>query len=195
MVASPGMANIFYFDFVDPLSYLQEIELAKLDPALAARIARIGFELVPPPAHLTSLHDERWERRYAEARASVAAAGVTLAPPPLVPWSRKAHELHVLAREHGRADIVRRAVFEAYFGRGEDIGRVDRLVALAVAAGLDRTAVKAALDVDRYQAQVAEERRQATEAGIVDTPSIALPGGTLRGFHNHGDLGSLLVGS
>lgn len=186
MVASTRMANTFYFDFVDPLSYLQELELRDFD------VERVGFELVPPPAPLTSLHDERWQRRYAEAREPAAAAGVTLGPPPLVPWTRKAHELHLLARESGQADDIRRAIFEAYFGRGEDIGRVDRLVMLAVSIGLDRTAVKAALDVDRLQADVETSRREAAEAGIVDAPSIALPGGIVRGFHNREALGSLL---
>jgi predicted DsbA family dithiol-disulfide isomerase len=187
------MANTFYFDFVDPLSYLQEIELAGL--AARGSIETIGFELAPPPTPLTSVDDERWRRRYAEARTLPAAAGVTIAPPPLVPWTRKAHELHLLARESGRAAEVRRAIFEAYFGRGEDIGRVDRLVEVAAALGFDRTAVKAALDVDRYDGEVAEARRSAAEAGVVDTPSIAVPAGILRGFHNRGALGSLLPGA
>ena len=198
MVASPVMPNTlarFYFDFVDPLSYLQEIELVGLTEAVD--VERVGFELAPPPAPLTALDEEKWQRRYAEARALPAAAGVELAPPSLVPWTRKAHELHMLARESqegGRAAEMRRAIFEAYFGRGEDIGRVDRLVAIAHSLGFDRTAVKAALDVDRYQEDVVRARQQATEAGIVDTPSVALPGGILRGFHNRDALGTLLRG-
>jgi len=187
------MANTFYFDFVDPLSYLQEIELTGL--AAASSIEAIGFELAPPPAPLTSVADERWQRRYAEAHTLPAAAGVTLAPPPLVPWTRKAHELHLLARESGKADEVRRAIFEAYFGRGEDIGRVDRLVEVAASLGLDRTAVKAALDVDRFDDEVAKARRTAAEAGVVDTPSIASAAGILRGFHNREAIGSLLRGA
>jgi predicted DsbA family dithiol-disulfide isomerase len=187
------MASAFYFDFVDPLSYLQELELQGL--AVPSAFESIGFELAPPPAPLTSIDDERWQRRYAEARTLPAAAGIALAPPPLVPWTRKAHELHALARASGRADEVRRGIFEAYFGRGEDIGRVDRLVEIATSLGFDRTAVKAALDVDRYDEEVAKARRIAVETGIVDTPSIALPAGILRGFHNRDALGSLLRGA
>jgi predicted DsbA family dithiol-disulfide isomerase len=193
MVALAGMANTFYFDFVDPLSYLQEIELDSL--AATDSIEAIGFELAPPPAPLTSIDDERWQRRYAEARTLPAAEGVRLAPPPLVPWTRKAHELHLLAREQGRADEMRRAIFESYFGRGEDIGRVDRLVEIAARLGFDRTAVKAALDVDRYDEEVAKARRRAAEAGVVDTPSVSVPAGILRGFHNREALGSLLPGA
>jgi predicted DsbA family dithiol-disulfide isomerase len=176
--------NTFFFDFVDPLSYLQDIEI----DALGGHVERIGFELAPPPSPLGSVRDERWAARYAAA----VAQGVTLAPPALVPWTRKAHELHVHARESGRGDEVRRAIFEAYFTKGDDIGRVDRLVALAVALGFDRTGVKAVLDVDRHEEDVSAARRAAAEAGIVDTPTLVIGARTLRGFHNRRDLGSLL---
>jgi predicted DsbA family dithiol-disulfide isomerase len=180
------MANILYFDFVDPISYVQEIEL----DALGSDVERVGFELAPPPEALRSVHDERWARRYEQARAF--APTVTLAPPTLVPWTRKAHELHLHAVETGRRDEVRRAIFEAYFGRGDDIGRVDRLVSLAVSLGMDRTEVKAALDVDRHQEGVSEARRAAVEAGVVDTPTLVISGKSLRGFHNRHTLGTLI---
>jgi 2-hydroxychromene-2-carboxylate isomerase len=180
------VANTFYFDFVDPLSYLQDMEL----DALGSDIERVGFELVPPPRQIGSVRDEPWKRRYEEAR--VLAPSIVLAPPPFVPWTRKAHELHLHAREIGRGDEVRRAIFDAHFTRGDDIGRVDRLVALAVSLGFDRTGVKAVLDVDRHEEEVTAARRAASEAGIVDTPTLVIGAKTLRGFHNRRDLGTLL---
>jgi predicted DsbA family dithiol-disulfide isomerase len=189
------MPNTFWFDFIDPLSYLQELELV----ALGSSIERIGFELAPPPEPLTAVSDARWKDRWAEARRFAAttrqSAAVELAPPSLVPWSRKAHELHLHAKENGRGDEIRRAIFEAYFSRGEDIGRVDRLIALAVAVGLDRTAAKAALDVDRHQEGVVEARRAAAEAGITDTPTLVVADEVLRGFHNRAALGTLVRGA
>jgi predicted DsbA family dithiol-disulfide isomerase len=184
------VSNTFYFDFVDPLSYLQDLELI----ALGGDIARVGFELAPPPEPLTAVSDARWRDRWAEGRRLAAAAGVKLEPPALVPWSRKAHELHLHAGENGRGNEIRRAIFESYFGRGEDIGRVDRLCALAESIGLDRTTVKAALDVDRHREDVAEARRAAVEAGIVDTPTMVVSGRILRGFHNRAALRTLMRG-
>ncbi len=182
----------FYFDFVDPLSYLLELEVRALEASHPGRVERVGFELAPPPAPLTALEDSRWAARWAEARPTAAAAGVLLEPPRVVPWTRKAHELHLHAREHGKADEVRLAIFTAYFGRGEDIGRVDRLVEIAVALGLDRTAAKAVLDVDRHEEGVLASRADATAAGVADVPVITMGGGLVRGFHNRGDLGTLL---
>jgi predicted DsbA family dithiol-disulfide isomerase len=187
------MANTFYFDFVDPLSYLQELELKELELAdIGGSVERVGFELVPPPEPVTALSDPRWNARWDEARRLAASAGVRLAPPPLVPWSRKAHELNAHAVEIGRGDEMRGAIFDAYFAKGDDIGRVDRLVALAVSLGMDRTEVKAVLDVDRHQEDVTEARRAALEAGVADTPTIVISGKAMRGFHNRADLGSLL---
>jgi predicted DsbA family dithiol-disulfide isomerase len=182
----------FYFDFVDPLSYLLELELRAIERSVPIRAERLGFELVPPPAPLSALDDPRWAARWAEARPAAAAAGVLLDPPRLVPWTRKAHELHLHAHEHGKADEVRFAIFTAYFGRGEDIGRVDRLVEIAVALGLDAAAARTVLGVDRHEEDVVAARGAAAAAGVSDVPAILVPGGPVRGFHNRGDLGTLL---
>lgn len=182
----------FYFDFVDPLSYLTEIELHALGPSVANSVERVGFELVPPPAPLSALDDPRWSARWALARPAADAAGVRLQPPRLVPWTRKAHELHLHAHEYGKADDVRLAIFSAYFERGEDIGRVDRLVEIAATLGLDAAATRTVLGVDRHEEGVLAARTEAVAAGVADVPTIALPGTVVRGFHNRGDLGTLL---
>jgi predicted DsbA family dithiol-disulfide isomerase len=117
---------------------------------------------------------------------------MTFEPPKLVPWSRKAHELHLLARAHAVHDPVREAVFDAYFRDGRDIGRVDVLVDLASRLGLGRTEIKPALDVDRYQADVVDARRRAREEGVADVPSFRAHGTLPEGFPRLEDLGTLL---
>ena len=47
----------FYYDFLDPLSYLVGQELAGLDPAETVAVRWLGAELRPPPTPLTSLDD------------------------------------------------------------------------------------------------------------------------------------------
>jgi predicted DsbA family dithiol-disulfide isomerase len=183
-----------YFDFIDPVSYLLELELRRVEPSLAGRVERIGFELVPPPAPLTSVDDPRWSARWAEARPLAERRAVRLDPPRLVPWTRKAHELHTLAREHGKVDEARMAIFSAYFD-GEDIGRVDRLVEIAVSLGLDRTTTKAVLDVDRHEADVVRARGAGVALGVSDVPTMVVRGRLVRAFHNREDLGTLLRGA
>ena len=182
----------FYFDFVDPLSYLLELELRAAEPSLPGPVERVGFEIVPPPEPLSALADPRWAPRWTEARPLAAVAGVRLAPPALVPWSRKAHELHLHALEHGKAAEARLAIFSAYFERGEDIGRIDRLVEVAGAVGLDAGAVRTVLGVDRHEEAVVTARAAAVAAGVTDVPALSVHGRLVRGFHNRGALGTLL---
>jgi len=163
-----------------------------LDPGLAGRLSWSPFELRPPPTPLVTVDDSSLEDRWAEAKRLAADRGVELAPPRLVPWTRKAHELVLHAAESDLADTVRARIFEAYMREGLDIGRVDVLVELASEAGLDRTRTKAVLDVDRFEARVAALRETAAADGVDDTPTVVHPRQRLRGFHNRDRLGTLL---
>jgi 2-hydroxychromene-2-carboxylate isomerase len=188
---APTVARLF-FDFTDPLSYLVERTLAELeheDPLAD----RIGFELRPPPEPITAATDPLWAPRWEVARR--VSGALPAAPPPLVPWTRKAHELHLWAAARESAVEVRRALFEAFFQEGRDIGRVDELVRIAVAAGLDGTAAKATLDVDRHEQDVMEVRRDAARCGVVELPALVFGGRVVQGFHNLTDLSTLLGGS
>jgi predicted DsbA family dithiol-disulfide isomerase len=177
-----------WFDFVDPLSFLLSRELS----GSGAPLVWTGFELRPPPSPLTAVDDPLWAGRWRDARARAEQSGVELRPPRLVPWTRKAHELHAFASARDLADPVRASIFEAYFGDGRDIGRVDVLVDIAVAAGIDRTEAKAVLDVDRHEADVAAARAEAEALGVVDVPTVFVDGELERGFPDPGRLGTLL---
>lgn len=183
----------FYFDFIDPLSYLTELELEALGAASSASVRRIGFELRPPPEPLTIVEDPALAERWGEARSLARTMeGVALEPPALVPWTRKAHELHLFAASKERADAVRSGIYEAYFRLGRDIGRVDVLVDIAREVGLDATESKAALDVDRFAADVASLRSVARASGVRDTPAFVRGDARLEGFHNRTRLGTFL---
>lgn len=181
-----------YFDFVDPLSYLSSLEPALRAGDRSPDIEWTGFELRPPPAPLTTTDDPVWASRWKTARTLATERGVTLSPPRLMPWTRKAHELHAHAGSQGVADHIRAAIFDSYFGDGLDIGRVDVLVGIAVRFGLDSTETKAVLDVDRYGADVAAVRAEALELGVTDVPTFLSEGRVVRGFPDPSLLGTLL---
>jgi predicted DsbA family dithiol-disulfide isomerase len=89
-------------------------------------------------------------------------------------------------------DAVRTAIFGAYFGAGQDIGRVDVLVAIGVGAGLDPTETKAVLDVDRHEADVTAQRREAEASGVTDVPRLWDGTRLAEGFPDLTGLGTLL---
>jgi predicted DsbA family dithiol-disulfide isomerase len=115
-------------------------------------------------------------------RGEAEARGVKLRRPPIVPWTRKAHELAFHARERGVFQEVHEALFRAFLQEGRDIGRVDVLADLGADAGLDRTETKAVLDVDRYADRVLARRREAEEARITLVPTLARRDQVLEGY-------------
>jgi predicted DsbA family dithiol-disulfide isomerase len=184
----------FFFDFVDPLSYLVSRELTTDGGASEAvgSLVWTPFELRPPPTPLVGQNDGSLVDRWAEALDSAEVMGIELRPPELVPWSRKAHELTLYAETHERDDEVRARTFEAYFVQGADIGRVDVLVEIGRSAGLDLTETKAVLDVDRFEGAILEARALGASLEISDVPALLSGDGLLRGFHNRTAIGTFL---
>lgn len=174
----------FWFDFVDPLSWLLALELEPLAEADEIIVRWLPRELRPPPTPLTAIDDPELADRWARARAIRGVETPAFAPPRLVPWTRKAHELVLHAEEHGRARQVRMRLFSAYLLEGRDIGRVDVLVEIARAEGLEPTHAKAVLDVDRHEAAVAACLDAAAAAGVDMPPTLVLDDRRAEGFHN-----------
>lgn len=177
-----------YFDFVDPISWLAELSLA--ESRASARVEWIGYELFPPPTPLKGVSDPFWAERWDAARRE--APDVSFGPPALVPWTRKAHELHAFARTRGSADRLRRRIFESYLIEGRDIGRIDELVAIASSEGLDAGETKAALDVDRFTEEIVASRARAEALGLPGLPTILVDGRFVQDFRNPTRLGTLL---
>jgi predicted DsbA family dithiol-disulfide isomerase len=90
-------------------------------------------------------------------------------------------------------DAAHRAVFDAVFLEGRDVGRVDVLVELAGGLGLDATETKATLDVDRYAPDVVAARAAAARSGVAASPALVSGHGTLQGFHNRDALRTFLL--
>jgi predicted DsbA family dithiol-disulfide isomerase len=68
------------------------------------------------------------------------------------------------------------ALFEAFFGRTEDISDAEVLEQLAASVGLEPSALGAALATGRYRPMVLREHLEATDRGIHGVPTILIPG-------------------
>ena len=188
-----------WYDFVAPASVLLmlEIEAARRDGeswALDSCIKWRALEMRPPPSPLVSLDDPEVSYLWESAIPLAQQIGVTLNPPRLVPWTRKAHELITHAEEERieASHSLRLAVAQAYAIKGWDIGRVDVLVKIATDHGCDRTECKAVLDVDRYEAVVKSSTQKAKSASVTRPATIVKGVKRLEGFHNRTVLGTLL---
>jgi predicted DsbA family dithiol-disulfide isomerase len=187
-------APVFYFDFVDPVSYLLDGEVSAVEEALDVQVARVGVEINPPPHPLGAPDDAIWGPRWDDAERIADSLGAVLRRPRLVPWTRKAHELmeHLHEGHESLVPELRKKLMTAFIVDHHDIGRVDVLVEVAGQLGLDRTETKAVLDVDRYDEAIERRRRQVVEAGLRVVPTVAMGGRRLEGFHNRASLSTLL---
>jgi predicted DsbA family dithiol-disulfide isomerase len=163
------------FDYVDPGSWMA---LALLDRILdeegidPAHLRWRGLELRPPERPPLDPGDAGWRALTEAIAAEAGALGIPFSPPEALPRTRKALELAAHGRERGAFATVHQALFQARFEGGEDLGRVDTLVRVAEAAGLDGAEARTVLGVDRFREAVESERARLLGEGIRGVPTL-----------------------
>jgi len=165
---------VVFSDFTCPFCHVTEAALRRLEDEGLAAPRYAAYELYPAPAPLPASPSSG---DVEAARPLAGELGAPLAPPPLVPRTRKAHELAKFAAGKGVVRPMREALFAAYFGEGRDIGRVDVLVELAAGLGLDPTEAHVVLDVDTFAGAVAADAALARRLGIAAVPALVAGGG------------------
>jgi predicted DsbA family dithiol-disulfide isomerase len=88
-----------------------------------------------------------------------------------VPNSRGALMVGELARERALFAELHPRLFDAYWGRGRDLGDPEVLIDEGAAVGLDRSEIVEVLRDGRYRQQVEDSTRQAIEIGAGGVPA------------------------
>jgi predicted DsbA family dithiol-disulfide isomerase len=86
------------------------------------------------------------------------------------------HELLHFAKSKGRQLEMKERLLDAYFVRGEHVGRIPDLVEIAVELGFDRDEVTEALESHRFLPDVKADVAQAQEYGINGVPFFVFEG-------------------
>ena len=86
------------------------------------------------------------------------------------------HELIHFAKSKGRQIEMKERLLDAYFVRGEHVGRIPDLVAIAEELGFDGAEVTAALESRRFLADVKADVALAGEYGIQGVPFFVIDG-------------------
>jgi predicted DsbA family dithiol-disulfide isomerase len=177
MTESPVVRVFVWSDYVCPFCYLELPELDRLNDAYGGRVTVDwrAFELRPEPAPTLDPDGEYLHRVWGQSVYPMAdQRGMVLRLPPVQPRSRKAHEAAAFARAQGRFDPMHRALFQAFFEEGFDIGRDDVLIDLARSVGLDGDALAEALRDGRHTAQVLADQEVARRMGLGGVPATIL---------------------
>jgi len=137
------------------------------------QVAWKAFELRPEPAPLpqpaTPARRQRWE---ASVLPMAAERGLVMRVPPVSPRTRLTFQAVEFAREHGKFDTMHRAIFEAFFCEGRNIGDADVLVDLAGSVDLAPALMKRALKAGTYLNHVLEQEQLARELGVTGVPAM-----------------------
>ena len=86
------------------------------------------------------------------------------------------HELIHFAKSKGRQLDMKERLLDAYFVRGEHVGRIPDLVAIAEEIGFDAAEVTEALESHRFLADVKADVALAQEYGIQGVPFFVIDG-------------------
>ncbi len=136
----------------------------------------MGYELHPDtPAGgvLLSSWLPNAEAMLGYVHAFAARFGIPdLAAPARLPNTRRALAVAEHARDGGRLDAVRAAAFDAYWRGGHGLESDDELAGIALAAGLDAGAARAAAGDPGLGGRVDAQRRRALDAGVSGIPTF-----------------------
>jgi predicted DsbA family dithiol-disulfide isomerase len=115
------------------------------------------------------------ERFFAGPRQAGAAVGLefNFEQIEVAPNTMLSHRLIALAPADQKEAIID-AIFTAYFEEGQDIGKLDVLLDIAAAQGLDREETEQALEGDEGTAEVLADVQQARAAGITGVPFFVI---------------------
>lgn len=177
MAEEPRIQLHVWSDYVCPFCYLELPELERLASEMGDRlhIEWRAFELRPEPE--PTLHpDGAYLHRVWNSSVYPMATErkMDLKLPPVQPRSRKALEAAEFARSQGRFDAMHRALFEAFFQDGRDIGDEAVLGEIASGAGLDAAELAQGLRDGRFTAKVLEDQRLARELAIGGVPGTLM---------------------
>jgi len=132
-----------------------------------------AFELRPEPVPMIDPNSDYLRRVWSDSVGPLAERlGVTMRFPPVKPRTRLAHEAAHWARAQGRFEDYHLEIFRAFFERGEDIGDVDMLIAMAHGLGLESDSLRQALTNHEFAASVLADEHEAARLGVSGVPAF-----------------------
>ena len=170
--------------------------MAELQSNHPVEVEWLPYELRPEPLPLPDIggpDGERFRANWARGVAPLAEQlGVEMRFPPFKPRSRLAHEAAEHAREQGCFEAMRQALFRAYFVDNRDIGRIEVLLEVGSAVGLDPAQLRSALESGRHRERVLKLESVAQRLGVSAVPTILIGGLAVEGVRPYAVLRRVL---
>jgi len=173
---------LIFYDYACPFCYVDQHRFDKLRQEIPeVPVLLVPFELRP------DMPEEGYQMSELEVIGSsdkveehlkriAEREGFPLQIPPFVPKTHKALVIGEMGRDRGEPAhwAIHHALFEAYFGRGEDIGKEDVLLSVAEAEGYDSAEVRAAWEEGTYDERLHQFLHVGLHLGIDATPAALI---------------------
>ncbi len=155
-------------DYICPWCYIGLARAERAARELPLVLEPWPYQLMPhlPPGGLPRemvLGRRYPKQHYERLREQAENEGIPFRVPERLYNTRLAHQATLFAASRGRGQELHRAIYQAYWGREEDIGDIDVLCRLAEGCGLDPSALAQALEEGTYRQEM--ERREAWARG------------------------------
>lgn len=126
-----------------------------------------GMEL---PDHIKS----RMAETNVRLKQMANAVGLEMVFATCIPNTRIAHEATEYARQKGKGFEFHHAVFDKFYGRGEDVSKWDVLRDAALQVGLDADEMQREVVAGKYTATVNALVKEASQIGVTGVPTYVL---------------------
>jgi predicted DsbA family dithiol-disulfide isomerase len=131
-----------------------------------------AFELRPEPVPLPDALDPVRRQRWARSVLPMAAErGLVMAIPPIATRTRLAFQAAELARDQGKFGAMHRAIFEAFFRDGRNIGDKEVLAEIGASVGLAPGLLRQTLESGTHLERVLDQQRLSRELGVTGVPA------------------------
>ncbi len=117
----------------------------------------------------------------ARLREAAKAEGLPFGERNMTYNSRLAQELGKWAETQGKIEAYNKAVFQAYFADGRNIGKTSELVGVAGSLGLDEKEARMVLEERRFKSTVDADWQQSRKIGVTAVPTFVIDGRILVG--------------
>jgi predicted DsbA family dithiol-disulfide isomerase len=164
-------------DYVCPFCYLAEpvIEQVVREFSNLIKVRWRAYELRPDPVPTLDPNGEYLHRVWRQAVYPLAAEReIKIRLPPVQPRGRLAHEAVAFARFHNKDRELHHEIFRAFFEFGEDIGKTDVLVKVAVKLGLSESALRKALADGEFRDEVMADEAVSEKLEITGVPATLI---------------------
>jgi predicted DsbA family dithiol-disulfide isomerase len=151
----------------------------KLKQEFDLSVEWLGFEIHPDTPQEGMLLSAMFpqldsQNMFRHLRDMAAPYGITFMDITRISNSRMSLEASEFAKEHGMFDQFHRALFQAYFSQGMDIGDLEVLAQIGHESGLDRDSLAQALKTGKYLPRIEDMRKEAIRLGVNAAPTFII---------------------